>query len=715
MINEEIIRKTYIGPIAITTPNPITFSFDEKEDVRVLKVAADGTKSILAYGTGYTVDDSKNVFLIAPILLGDSITVYRVSAYDQQRDFVEDGRYRVVEVEKALDKLTMQNQEQADAIGRALTLALNTPTGFNAELPPPTSGRAVCFNQDGDGFEVSEQPINELVTAAEAILTQATSAVELAQAAIGNMPTVAAALQFLRRNADNTALEYVDALAIKNAIASITANDVDGIINLPAIDSGTVAGQGPAASLAAINVATQSGNVITFPATTLQYADIANTGFNSLGSQTWELIINITPTQVGVIQYIMHNSINAFGPLIGLNAANHFTLSLSSNNTSFDIASGSIGSYTAANGTNVYVKLEFTGTQYILSTSPNGTTWTQDIIVPSSLSVNASTLLGNWRFGQNISTPTVNTFKGTLDLSKCSCKIAGGYNSFAPTISSVSLTKDRTHTANLNSNANIAIPTFADTVLRNFMLDFNVQPGCTPIFPAKVKFDYNVTPTYLAYPDLAMYLATYYNMKLSFPATSGQYVDFNNINFVDAARTSTFEVIWHVTPAQVGALQYLMSSSQHAYAPCIGITAANKIALFLSNSYGAWDIANSVLGTYTVAAYTPFYLKWEFTGTQHKISTSPDGITWTIDITVATTSTCLATAALIGTLRLGQVFGSSATSLFKGVIDLNKSSIKVAGGRNLLTPEPGVYLNRVILDTLDGANHLKAHYSQVPV
>ena len=232
MINEEVIRKTYIGPIAITTPNPITFSFDEKEDVRVLKVAADGTKSILAYGTGYTVDDSKKVFLISPILLGDSITVYRVSTYDQQRDFVEDGRYRVVEVEKALDKLTMQNQEQQDAINRALTLALNTPTGFNAELPPPIAGRAICFNALGTGFEISDASVNDVIAQAQVILDAADAAADLANAAIGNMPAVPVALNYLRRNTDNDAFEYRTPEQTKEDLGAIDSSDVDTRLNL---------------------------------------------------------------------------------------------------------------------------------------------------------------------------------------------------------------------------------------------------------------------------------------------------------------------------------------------------------------------------------------------------------------------------------------------------------------------------------------------------
>jgi len=206
MINEEIIRNTYMGPISIVTPIPITFSFDQKQDVKVFKVTADGIGTTLSYGSGYTVDDSKNLFITSPTVTEDSITVYRVSARDQQRDFVEDGRYRVTEVEKALDKLTMQSQEQGDAIKRALILSLNTSTNFNSDLPKPIAGRAIRINDTATGFTYSNASIDDLLLQVtnirDLVASQESVAATAATSASASASSAASALSTLQANLD---------------------------------------------------------------------------------------------------------------------------------------------------------------------------------------------------------------------------------------------------------------------------------------------------------------------------------------------------------------------------------------------------------------------------------------------------------------------------------------------------------------------------------
>lgn len=225
MLDEGIIRKTYIGPIDTVTPVPIPFPFDNKTDVKLLKVAVDGTKSYPTYGSGYTVDDSSNVFLISGIVLNESITVYRESVMDQQRDFVEDGMYRVTEVEKAIDKLTMQNQEQNDSIARALRTAMNTPIAFDAELPSPMSGRAICFTEDALGFEVSDVPINELVAQAQIIGTQAQINADLAVASATSATSSASSAAASAVAAANSAQLAGEILVVNGNGKSFLADD----------------------------------------------------------------------------------------------------------------------------------------------------------------------------------------------------------------------------------------------------------------------------------------------------------------------------------------------------------------------------------------------------------------------------------------------------------------------------------------------------------
>lgn len=83
---------------------------------------------------------------------------------------------------------------------------------------------------------------------------------------------------------------------------------------------------------------------------------------------------------------------------VALNVAyNKFYLYLSSNNSSFDIASGVEGSHSVSTNTDYYVKLVYNGTNYVMSFSTNGTTYTPTITINSSTKVGTLTpTIGGW-------------------------------------------------------------------------------------------------------------------------------------------------------------------------------------------------------------------------------------------------------------------------------------------------------------------------------
>lgn len=273
---------------------------------------------------------------------------------------------------------------------------------------------------------------------------------------------------------------------------------------------------------------------------------------------------------------------------------------------------------------------------------------------------------------------------------------------------------DRQHDGFIKANINPSLPTISDEIPRNILFDFNIEPGRTFTMPSNVKWDYGSVPTFVAWPDCLLNIATINNMALSFPATSGQYVDLLNVPFNNVG-SQPWEQIWNITPQQVGIAQYIQGSGLGVgKAPIIGITATNFLQLYLSSNAASYDIASNVVAsTNALAINTNYFIKLVFTGAQYVLSISTDGIVYTPVITVTSTIP-IYTPVSGNVIRLGAHIENPTTMLFKGTIDLNKSSIKINGGRNLLTPEPGVYLNRIIYDTQDGL-HYKAHYSQVAV
>lgn len=285
--------------------------------------------------------------------------------------------------------------------------------------------------------------------------------------------------------------------------------------------------------------------------------------------------------------------------------------------------------------------------------------------------------------------------------------------------SNPTFTVDTGHEGFIKADINPSLPSATANKLKHILFDFNIQPGRTFTPPSNARWDYAATPTFVAWPDILKNIATISNMVLTFPATSGQYVDLTNAPFNNLG-SQTWEIILNITPTQVGVLQYFLSNSLGSYAPLIAITAANKFSLYLSSNGSSNDIVNGTSGTYTVVNNANVYVKLEFTGTQYKLSTSSDYNiatntgTWTADITVSSSAT-VNTSTLTGNIRLGQAVATPTVNTFKGTIDLSKSSIKIGSGSNMLIPPADVFLNRIIWDTMSGGSKWKSHYSQVGV
>ena len=113
------------GGFAVGATISITFPF-EKEDTVMIETEQLGK---LVYGSDYEVDEN-NVVLKKAIATDDKVQVYRKTDLTQERDIPQNAKFNSISLEEALDKLTLQNQEQEEVLDRCLkveTFAEVTP------------------------------------------------------------------------------------------------------------------------------------------------------------------------------------------------------------------------------------------------------------------------------------------------------------------------------------------------------------------------------------------------------------------------------------------------------------------------------------------------------------------------------------------------------------------------------------------------------------
>lgn len=152
---------------------------------------------------------------------------------------------------------------------------------------------------------------------------------------------------------------------------------------------------------------TKSDNVLSNFSTS-NYA-IINANFEP-GNYTWEMNFLVTTgDNVSTEQEICADSTNSLEiELIN----SHFALEVNSGTTNQ-------GTYTVLANTTYYVKVQFTGSQYILSYSLNGSLYTQDVTVTSSTSYKGNSTLYIGKDINNNSAPWLNT----INLSGCNILI----------------------------------------------------------------------------------------------------------------------------------------------------------------------------------------------------------------------------------------------------------------------------------------------------
>jgi len=213
--------------------------------------------------TGFTiagagVDEGGTVsFTVAPPT-GTRITIYREVPLTQETDYVENTKFPADAHERALDLLTMQNQQQREALGRAVKLPISAIVS-DISLPDPIVGRALKWNADGTDLENSTYDFDTAVTLSQAARDAAQTAQGLAEDAQAAAEAAAA------NTAANTAMLLAGYVAAGEAArdVSVTAkgqSETARDASIAAKTQAETARDAAAASAAAVNLPSATGH-----------------------------------------------------------------------------------------------------------------------------------------------------------------------------------------------------------------------------------------------------------------------------------------------------------------------------------------------------------------------------------------------------------------------------------------------------------------------
>lgn len=152
-------RADYTGN-GVTTAFAVPFYFLDNSHLLVLRTQiSTSTTTTLTLGTDYTVSGAGvgaggTITCTTAPTADQKLSILRNVPLTQLTHYVENDPFPAASHERALDQLTMEVQQANEAIGRALTLAKNTPSSAaSTELPTPAANKLIGWNQNANGLQ----------------------------------------------------------------------------------------------------------------------------------------------------------------------------------------------------------------------------------------------------------------------------------------------------------------------------------------------------------------------------------------------------------------------------------------------------------------------------------------------------------------------------------------------------------------------------------
>lgn len=176
-----------------TTRYPFDFRILKTEHIAVITDDAIGNEHVLSEGRDYTAaleTDGGHIDLAAPLGKGRRLVIISNQPYLQPAVFTNHGGFYPANLNDALDKLVIQDQQIREQVGRALKVSVIS--GVNLTLPAPSPGKGIGWNADGSGLENNNYPEQAAASAerAEDALRQAENEVKKVAAVLSGLKTV---------------------------------------------------------------------------------------------------------------------------------------------------------------------------------------------------------------------------------------------------------------------------------------------------------------------------------------------------------------------------------------------------------------------------------------------------------------------------------------------------------------------------------------------
>ena len=275
LIEDDSPKAQYHGPFTRGQLLPLTFSYTDKSHVKML---IDGAPAIFNVDYEIITEPSdehpvaypQSAYIKADMPDVTQITLYRETPLDQQAPFPQNGKFRSERIEQALDKLTMQQQEQEEKLSRCI-IAPITMEEFNGQLPEPAADQALKWNADGSALEnydiIGEQ--ERIRAVAEEANANSVEAVETAN--------VASATATTALNNSNEAVNTATNAFIASTEAVNTANNADTVASEARVIANTAresaANAEEAATVKAEEATARANEAATSAAEALQIAE----------------------------------------------------------------------------------------------------------------------------------------------------------------------------------------------------------------------------------------------------------------------------------------------------------------------------------------------------------------------------------------------------------------------------------------------------------
>lgn len=202
------------GGYAVGATISITFPFEEPDTICV----ETDELGELVYNTDYEVVET-NVVLKKAIGASDKVQVYRKTPMSQDRDIPQNAKFNSVSIEKALDKLTMQNQEQETTLSRCLKV----PT-FSDTTPEEMVEKVELVADNMDAVRTVSTNIEDVNTVSANI-----AQVKKVSNSISNVNTVADSITDVVNVSAN--ISYVTTVSTNISSVKTVAEDIIAVKN----------------------------------------------------------------------------------------------------------------------------------------------------------------------------------------------------------------------------------------------------------------------------------------------------------------------------------------------------------------------------------------------------------------------------------------------------------------------------------------------------